>query len=1330
MMQLSKINAKQWWQTLALSAMLIMPCAELTAAATPRTDVWQPNGPVYAVEMAKDSSADSVYIGGEFTYVGPDTGNSVLVSLTGTRLPTGASWPKIEGDVYSVISDGNDGWYVGGDFTIINDGADDRNRLARLTHDVDGIWSVDAWDPNVNGAVRTMVLDGTTLYVGGDFTVVNEDGVNNETRNRIAAFDTATDTNNATSWDPNVTGTSVLTMALDGTTLYIGGDFTDVNGVAAPRSHLAAIDKSSGVATSWNPNVTGTSVLTMALSGDGTTLYVGGDFTEIDNLGAGSRNRLAALDTTATTAGSYVLGWNPNANARVRTMALNGTTLYVGGDFTSVGVSTRNYIAAIDAAGAATSWAPPALPFLDATMVSVRQLKVGNGVVYTAWTGTLDGGEIGRMQAIKTSDGKVEWSAAADDSIDAMGLTANDIFLGGTFTSGGGRLRRNLAEININTDVDGAGAATDWDVVVNGPVRSIVAKEGGFGLYIGGAFSAVTARNATASDTRNNIAFLSTPGGAVEDWDPSITGSGAAVNAMALSPDEGTLYVGGRFNAIASTTRNNIASLNTTVSGVGGLNVVNPTGIGVNDGADQEVHALVVSSDNSLVFAGGAFDNIGGKTRPRVVAIKTTTGVPLASELWAVSTVNGTVRSLALSSDDKTLYLGGDFTSINDGEVGSPHTRNLLAALEINSGSGKWSVVPTVDPNVTGTSVYSLGLSSDDEMLWMGGQFGNVNAAGGRNHVARYNLKESLVTAWNPDVSTGTRIYATERTANDSLEIIGGDFTEVGGVPHKYLAVFDTARPTVTNHIAGGFYNTSPLDIIFSCTHNTTAGSCSIFYTKDGSEPTQALTPYDYIQPPPPPPDPPPPPPHPTDDITVNTTLKFFSRDEHGSVSETLSVTYVIDQTFPETTVQPDVALQDLLLSDGIDEVADIEVTFSLVCEDAGGANCDKTYFTTDGTAPHNVDGTPTIDARLYDTPLTPKGLLPLESLTLADLTGVETDVFYEMTLADIITSEATAQIRVNLAAFTLDDIPRNAVALNSIDLLRVRAYVDLAAVRLDTLSTALLGNVILNPDAVPDGAETLADIPESNLDLTQITLGSITGTAYSLAEIPASVAPPPAYILASQVPLIDVQLDGTENRIVFDAVHLEKVPLAALEARFIPGSRLFGLINLQFFSLDRAGNSEASGGGSGVKSQSYYVDIGAPRTTASPNTDDNVFTSAQNVVLTCYDFEDVADVNGATGSGCDKTYYTLDGSVPNPEDAGATRPTKIYSGPIPISTAKVLRYLSIDKVGNVEETGFDVYAFTFESSGHSGVGASGFAVWLFALLGLALRRRSWRAAI
>ncbi len=1331
----SNFSLKRLWRYAAVLPMLFAVSMEVNAAATPRTDVWQPNGTVFAVEMSKAVGADSAFIGGDFTYVGPDTGNSVQVGLatTSSHLPTGASWPKIDGNVYSVIPDGSGGWYVGGDFTIINDGADDRNRLARLSQ-VDGVWSVDTWDPDVNGAVRAMVLDGTTLYVGGDFNLVGAD-----TRNLIAAIDTSTGVAKA-SWNPNVTGNSVMTMALSDTTLYVGGDFTGVDTGPVTRNNLAALSTiataSPYVISTWDPNVTGgTSVVhSMALDAVNGRLYVGGNFTDID---VEAVNNLAALSTTATASPYVISTWDPDVTGGtvpVRALRLSGDSLYVGGDFTTINAFSRTGLVVIDVTDISSTsllWGGTVLPFAGAT--SVSQIMVSGTAIYVAWNGMLDGDSLGRMQVLRSSDGAVQWSVDAGGSINAIAPVSGNLFIGGAFDSGGGRIRRNLAEINISTGED-AGIATDWDVSVNGPVHSIEAKDDGIGLYVGGAFTAITTFNTTK--TRDNIAFLSATTGVVEEWDPSITGAGAEVSAMALSPDQATLYVGGGFDNVATEARFNIAALNTTVEGIGGVNVLNtwnPTG------ADGKVRALVVSSDGGLVFAGGDFSIIAGESRRRLAAIKSN-GSPLPDALWAMTdpnAVDGVVRTLALSSDDSKLYLGGDFSQITDGESGSPHPRNRIAALEVNSGSGKWSVVPTVDPNVTGTSVYSLGLSSDDQMLWLGGEFTDV-AGSPRNQVARYNLTESLLTAWNPNVlfppppalPPPARVYATERTANDSLAIIGGDFTEVGGVPHKYLAIFDTARPTVTDHIAGGFYNTSPLDIALSCTHNTTAGPCSIFYRTDGSGPTQADTEYLYTQPPPPPPDPPPPPT--TLSITADTVLKFFARDAHGSVSETFTVSYGIDQTFPQTKVQPDVVLPDVLGTIGVPEVADIEVSIALVCEDNGGANCDNTFYTTDDSAPHHTDGTPSDTAFLYRTPLTPKQLLPLESLTLADLKGAETDVFFDMTLADIITSEADAAIRVNLDAFTLDDIPRNAVALNSIDLLRVREFVDLAEIRLDSLTANLLGNVV-NPANVPADAVTLADIDEDDLDLTQITLGSITGAAYSLAEIPASFTPPPVYILASQVPLIQVNLDRSENRIVLDAVRLETISLEQISAQFIPGSKLYGIVNLQFFSVDRAGNSEVLD--TGVKSQKYYVDIGAPTTTAFPNTDGNVFTSEIHVVLTCSDFENVLSSGFGEpvgGSGCkdNGTFYTTDGSTPNPEDAGPTRPTKIYTGSIAISTATVLRYMSIDNMGNESAPGFEVYAFTFSSVGHSGVGGSGLAVWLLALLGLALRRCVARAAI
>ncbi|GIW09479.1 MAG: hypothetical protein KatS3mg061_0536 [Dehalococcoidia bacterium] len=73
----------------------------------------------------------------------------------------------------------------------------------------------------------------------------------------------------------------------------------------------------------------------MALAVSGSTVYVGGLFTSV---GGQARNYLAALDAAT----GNVTSWNPNANGSVYALAVSGSTVYVGGDFTSVGGQARN----------------------------------------------------------------------------------------------------------------------------------------------------------------------------------------------------------------------------------------------------------------------------------------------------------------------------------------------------------------------------------------------------------------------------------------------------------------------------------------------------------------------------------------------------------------------------------------------------------------------------------------------------------------------------------------------------------------------------------------------------------------------------------------------------------------------------------------------------------------------------------------------------------------------------------------------------------------------------------------------------------------------------
>ena len=171
-----------------LAALAALPA--FAQSSIPDPDAWVTNGWVYAIAR----SADTTYIGGEFTYVGQYTGNGVPIdAASGTPVSV---YPKVNGTVYATVSDGSGGWYIGGDFEQV--GGVTRNHIAHILPD----GSVDAaWNPNVNYGVYALAVSGTTVYAGGWFT-----SIGGQTRNRIAALDATTGA--ATAWNALVNAAS------------------------------------------------------------------------------------------------------------------------------------------------------------------------------------------------------------------------------------------------------------------------------------------------------------------------------------------------------------------------------------------------------------------------------------------------------------------------------------------------------------------------------------------------------------------------------------------------------------------------------------------------------------------------------------------------------------------------------------------------------------------------------------------------------------------------------------------------------------------------------------------------------------------------------------------------------------------------------------------------------------------------------------------------------------------------------------------------------------------------------------------------------------------
>ena len=357
--------------------------------------------------------------------------------------------------------------YVGG--TFFNIGGQSRSRIAALDA---GTGAATTWNPSVGDEVKTLALQSGTVYAGGTFVSIGGD-----IRNNLAAVNVST--GQLTSWNPNADGT-VYSMALGVSTVYVGGNYSNVGGQS--RSYFAALNTTDGSATSWIPNV-GNQVRSIAVSGS--TVYIGGLFTAV---GGQTRNMIAALDATLET-NNLISGWNPGAAVNVRALAISGSTLYAGGDFTTIGGQSRKYLAALNASdGTVTSWNPN--PNASVLALAANGTTIYAGGDFTIFSPTASPDTCLRIAAFNATTGtRTSWNPSASASVWSIAVSGSAVYVGGSFSSfspnGGTAITRNrLAALNINT-----GIPMSWDPNSGGTVNSVTV--GSTGIYAGGGFTAM-----------------------------------------------------------------------------------------------------------------------------------------------------------------------------------------------------------------------------------------------------------------------------------------------------------------------------------------------------------------------------------------------------------------------------------------------------------------------------------------------------------------------------------------------------------------------------------------------------------------------------------------------------------------------------------------------------------------------------------------------------------------------------------------------------------------------------------------------------------------------
>jgi hypothetical protein len=328
----------------------------------------------------------------------------------------------------------------------------------------------------------------------------------------------------APTWQTN---DEVQAVAVANGRIYIAGTFTQLrspNGSqTVTRNRIAALDAATGtVDATFIPNADNT-VSALAVSADGSTVYAGGSFATI---GGAPRRRLAALNAIT---GAALDGWQADVSGTtVEALATAGSLVYVGGNFSRVGDDARSHLAAVHQTSGAVdeNWNP-------AASARVRALTVAGGTVFAGGDFTrVGGGSSSRLAGLDPTFGRL--SATFRASARVYGLTSN------------------LDASRVYAAIGGAGGAcasfpsaggdASWSIHANGNVRTVALQNGL--LYCGGHFGGTSS---FGGQTRYKLAAADPATGQVTDFDPRVNSSRGV---LALTGTLNYLYAGGDFTRI------------------------------------------------------------------------------------------------------------------------------------------------------------------------------------------------------------------------------------------------------------------------------------------------------------------------------------------------------------------------------------------------------------------------------------------------------------------------------------------------------------------------------------------------------------------------------------------------------------------------------------------------------------------------------------------------------------------------------------------------------------------------------------------------------------
>lgn len=673
------------------------------------------------------------------------------------------NWVQTNGKVNKIINDTtNNRLIVTGEFTLLKrDTTINSNSI--ITYDIGTANYTKHLD--FDGEIRVCISDENGgLFVGGSFTTIN-----GQVRKGIAQLDI---NGNLTSWNANFDfpqfNQSVYALELYGSKLYVGGYFNQVQGQNV--NNFVVLNKST--AQIFSSSLASNNQV-IALKKYNGFVYVAGNFSQFSCGVAGS---VVRIDTTTALCDS----WSPNVTGAVRSILFDNTYIYLGGNIQTVNGQARSGLARVSLSnGALDSWNPVIVGNNGGTITpQVYSMSLyGNELIIGGTFGQVNGQARTNLASIDlTSLNLTNWNPNLDSDVNSTFVQNDELFLGGAFFFINNQIHNNFAKIDLTTH-----SVQDWDPHISGTI-SYITSWGSEIVALGSYYLETYLRQGLASIDL----ITQTP----TSWKPVLKKSGNYQNEPVLEMllNDTVLYIGGEFDEVNGTARNNIASFNSSTYDLASWSPM----------IDSTVKTMCINNDSLIV--GGLFTHVNGNSRNHIAAFNCTDGALNSIDLDANGNVN-VIKRIGTS-----IYFGGEFDQIGGVQrfgmarfdkdnlqldtLWQPKSNGKINTFcEYNQGiliGGNFTTINNnsrinlASVNPTTGFLNNLNIQTDDEVNYIGNALnrifvlGSFNTIGGQNRpmLAELDPISELITPWYlPGINTPTGNFMLQL---DSIVLFSG----------------------------------------------------------------------------------------------------------------------------------------------------------------------------------------------------------------------------------------------------------------------------------------------------------------------------------------------------------------------------------------------------------------------------------------------------------------------------------------------------------------------------------------------------------------------------